>query len=102
MLNARELEQKAEEPKVFHMNENRDYKYYFDPVLTIIKHEGKGILLGPYVNFENIRGPIFDIEYLGDVHNEDEAEDDFVWKLNDVQMRLSELRAHISSNMCNG
>lgn len=102
ITSAEELAEMARDPKIFHMTEGRDYMYYFDPVLAIIKHEGKGTLVGPYEDHHKWNGPIFNIEYLGDLNSEEEKEDDFVWRLNEVQMRLSELREHISSNMCNG
>ncbi len=99
MNDLQELLYKSKEPKVFHMTENRDHQDYFKPVLEIIRHEGEGILIGPYEDITGIRGPVWKIEFIGS--NEDPKED-FLWRVNKIQMDYKDLIRHISENMCNG
>ena len=92
------LETKAKEPKIFMIADGRDYKYYIDPALEIIRHEGTGTFI-----YEGNYGHV-DIE----VHFEPDDSDGFVdyqkgrWRANGITFKFEGLKEMLHNEFCQG
>ncbi len=97
------------EPKVFMITDGRDYKYYIDPALEIIRHEGTGLFI-----YEGDYGhPSIEVTFESDPTETEqlgyEAKGIEIpghcqsgWKANGISFMFYDLKRMLYNEYCNG
>ncbi len=89
---------KGREPKVFMITDGRDYKYYIDPALEIIRHEGAGLF-----TYEGEFGHAdIEITFVPDSDENETYMDKGTWRANGIRLSKEQINQVLYDEYCHG